>query len=86
MALHGTIEVNDMVLGHWSAQRCSHLDREPEAMDVVEYACEAHLHSTLQGNPQVDWKGNVTHRFGDGALALAARVLSVASIESHVQL
>lgn len=76
--LHGDIRVNGQHLGEWKAERASHIDEAPGPDDVVVYACEARIVSTPQGNPAVLERFDVTHRFGDGALALAARVLGQA--------
>ena len=82
MALHGEIRVNGMTIGEWSAQRSSHLDSQPRADEIVEYDCMARQDSTLEGNPAILWRGKVSHRFGDGALALAAVVLGTALMET----
>jgi hypothetical protein len=73
--LHGEIRVNGMTIGEWSAQRASHLDETPGPDTVVTYDCMVRQDSTLEGNPAILERFQVEHRFGNGALALAADVL-----------
>jgi hypothetical protein len=78
MALHGPICVNGKDIGNWYAQREMGV-LDPQADDVVTYVCVVHQEATLEGNPAINWAGTLDHRFGDGALALAAKVLTTAS-------
>ena len=71
MALHGLIQVNQRVIGEWSAQRLEHLVAEDSYYD---YFVDA----------QVPWRGlsfhaTLSHRYSDGAAALAAEVLACAA-------
>ena len=83
--LHGEIRVNGMVIGAWEAQRHTHTDSQPLADALVSYECMVRQDSIPDGNPAVLWRGKVTHRFGDGALALAASVLMKAVSETDSQ-
>lgn len=74
MALHGEIRVNGMTIGEWSAQRRSD-QYEVHADSQVVYDCMVRQDSTLEGNPAVLERFTLTHRFGDGALVLVAKVL-----------
>ncbi len=65
MALHGTIEVSGHPIGNWSAVR-----KGPRsATGVNDYRCEVTLHGWHR---RVD----VTHRYDDGALRLAALIFT----------
>lgn len=72
MALHGSIEINHQLIGYWSAvRRSAKTQQTPDAVNV--YDCE--VHSSWNGEIYLR-RFEVTHRYGDGAVALAARVLS----------
>lgn len=75
MALHGEIKANGMTIGAWEAQRAAGEKADPGPDDLVTYDCMVRQDSTLQGNEAVLERFEVTHRFGEGALALAALVL-----------
>lgn len=81
MALHGEVRVNGMTIGGWEVQRATFLDREPEADDLVVYRYMVRQDSTLQGNEAVLSRGQVVHRFGDGAVALIAEVYAAVAEE-----
>lgn len=67
MALHGEIRINGQEIGYWSARRLA--DVWPVPADMVnEYE------TTLKIDGKVT-TGRVTHRYGDGAAVLAAKVL-----------
>lgn len=83
MALHGEIRVNGMVIGEWEAQRQT--EHQPEPDDVVHYWAMARQNSTPDGCPAFLERFEVEHRFGDGALALAARVLDKAATLQKMQ-
>lgn len=79
MALHGLIQVNGVAIGHWSAVRDPDIKfKDPKPGDIVPYYCEVAQATTLEGHPAIRWEGIIQHCFGDGALALAAEVLSQA--------
>jgi hypothetical protein len=68
MALHGLIQVNDQPIGAWSAVRVA------EGADgIYRYRCE------VQVNHGIPRRFYVLHRYSDGAVALAAKVLTAAS-------
>lgn len=86
MALHGEIRVNGKIIGEWQAKR-----RVPQGFTmtwtptpdhVLAYDCIVNQHGTLEDNPPICWTGVVHHRFGDGALGLAAAVLRVATAQT----
>lgn len=77
MSLHGTIEVNRERIGWWFAQRISGGD-QPD--DVNTY--EVSVHTGRLGDAMTNWRGTVEHRYGDGAVVLAAKVLA-ASVASE---
>ena len=84
MALHGMIQVNSISIGWWSAVRVT-TGPQPAPDDMVAYNCQVRQSKTLEGNSGVNWQGQVQHRFGDGALALASEVLAAANAASHLQ-
>ena len=67
MALHGTISVNHRSIGQWEAQRVA---TNPDGNHTYEWRVSRDGHSAT---------GTLTHAFPDGALALAAKVLSAAA-------
>lgn len=70
--LHGEIKVNEIVIGEWTAER-----EEPVALDVHMYACTV-KYRNLAGYPlRADFR--VKHRHSNGAVALAAHILSEAN-------
>ncbi len=81
MSLHGEIKVNGLVIGTWEAVRQGEIQRQPGVARVIDpnttfdYACTANLNSSPDGCPAVLERFTVTHRFGDGALVLASKVL-----------
>ena len=70
MALHGLIEVNGWRIGHWAAQRLNHdvIPGQPST-----YKCEVQP----SRGPKVTF--TVEHAYEDGAVALAAKVLTEAA-------
>lgn len=71
MALHGEIKVNQQPVGEWWAVR-----QQPVVVDndqISEYACVVRLRET-----ETETRFTVQHRYGDGAVALAAKVLMTA--------
>ena len=86
MALHGKVEVNNTAIGSWEAVRHNKVSPTPLPDDYLIYDCRVYMLETLEGNPAIDWQGEVLHRFGDGALALASKVLAHAYEElEHTQ-
>ncbi len=72
MSLHGDIRVNGYLLGEWSAQRMSNVDDAVLDPDTVsEYRCRV---LTREG----DREFFVQHRYGDGSVVLATKVLAAA--------
>ena len=70
MARHGTIAVNGEIVGMWSAQRVEPMP-PPSGDTLCTYRC-----TVVEHGPQgvsVDFE--VEHRWGAGAVALAALVL-----------
>lgn len=65
MALHGPIYVGENRIGYWYARRLQPIPRE-----INTYEC------WVDRDNQRVWEGIVEHRFGDGAIALAAAVLA----------
>lgn len=76
MTLHGSIQVNGDVIGRWAARRTTiHTDPDGTAL----YECEVVM------APWVDVTTfDVRHRYDDGALTLAAKVLAHAAVDRHV--
>jgi hypothetical protein len=75
MALHGPIGVTlvgggNKVIGYWEARRTVDLE-DHEQLSV--YACEVRLND----DPPQEFE--VEHRYSDGAVALMAKVFSMAS-------
>ena len=68
MALQGTLAVNGTAIGHWGARRTGAAD----AMGWTAYEAEVDSHG-------FHWSGVVHHRFEDGALVLAAAIMSAAA-------
>lgn len=79
MSLHGDIRVNGKLVGRWSAQRAMN-DVGPDGQNL--YKCDFILNQP-DGPPS---KGDfiVVHRYQDGALRLAARVLGSAAMEEAI--
>lgn len=73
MALHGHIEVNGQAIGSWSARRTT---PGPDPDGAAVYDC--HVTMYADDPPRVE-TFHLTHVMDDGALALAARVLTRAS-------
>lgn len=73
MALHGNVSVNGRIVGHWSAQRTSARRDEVNVYDceVVTYGTE-----TLAAGRETF---QLEHRYDDGPMALAAKVLGHAT-------
>ena len=83
MALHGNIQVNHNTIGTWSAQRAAEYPggRYYIYLCRVEYTKHGDILPTKRSF-------FVTHTYGAGALALASRVMLVASeqVERRVAL
>lgn len=82
MALHGNIQINHNTIGEWSAQRAAaHPNGNYIYLCRVRYVEHGNVLSTKRSF-------FTTHAYGAGALALASRVLLVASeqIERQVEL
>lgn len=75
MALHGDLSVGGQVIGNWSAQRMGPLDGVDEEHD---YQCVVDRHPSLL-KPAARYTFVVSHRYSDGAYALASRVLAEAA-------
>lgn len=77
MALHGTIEVNGHQIGSWSAVRewepAKRAEKE-DPDDVYVYAWGVSF-KDLEGNVTTR-NGRLSHRYGDGAVALVEAVLA----------
>lgn len=71
MALHGEVKVNGRAVAWWQAVRVNG-GTQPD--DINRYACAVQR----TGSPR--WAGTVEHRYGDGAVALAAAVLAAAGV------
>lgn len=70
MSLHGDIRVNGHFLGDWSAQRVSNVDDAVLDPDTVsEYRCRVLTRD-------IDKEFYVNHRYGDGPVVLATKVLA----------
>lgn len=65
MALHGTIEINDQLIGNWQARR-TELAIHP---DGNTYYCTI----TLNGGR---FRFQVQHRFADGAAMLISKMMA----------
>lgn len=76
MALHGEVKVNRDVVAWWSATRVRG-GTNPD--DINHYQCEVGRAPTRQGLVWSIWHGTVEHRYGDGAIGLAAAVLAAAT-------
>lgn len=72
MALHGDIRVNNTKIGEWAAQRTTNPETRPWDDDVNTYRCFVAIHDKVR-------RFEVQHRYGDGAQALAAKVLGATS-------
>lgn len=70
MALHGDISVNGEVIGRWQARRRT-LSVNPDG--TAEYDCVASMYAD---NPPRARTCRLTHRYDDGAMVLAAKVLT----------
>ena len=71
MSLHGEINVNGSEIGRWNARRMQHPPQEVNDYEVVvRYREPEYL-----GGHSYTVRGCIQHRFGDGAVALAAEVL-----------
>lgn len=66
MALHGSIKVNHIPIGHWSARRVNKVVGD----GPNRYECEVYTSSD-----NTTRKFDVFHTYADGAVALAAKVL-----------
>lgn len=78
MALYGSIRVNGKPIGIWTATRVKGSISHPGPNHVLTYYCTVEQETTLPGCPAIHWHGQVNHRFGDGAVGLAAMVLATA--------
>ena len=66
MSLHGLIQVNGSTIGSWSAQR---ITTRPDGLHTYRWK--------VTEREQV-WTGDLQHDYADGAVALAAAVLTAA--------
>lgn len=74
MSLHGPIQVNGDVIGRWVARRTTpHLDPDGTAIYECEVVMAPWLDVTIF---------NLKHRYDDGAVVLAAKVLTQAAKET----
>lgn len=72
MALHGEIKVNTYAIWYWSAVRAE------EHPDHNVYDCdlwEPEQDWLMDDKPRQQYKFQVKHKYEDGAVALAAKVL-----------
>jgi hypothetical protein len=89
MSLHGRIGIGTRTILHWEAKRVRPLDEAapegdwpatataPDAVNVY--------HCWVRGpSGALVWEGEINHRFGDGAAALAGRLL-IASAPTAAQ-
>lgn len=78
MALHGEIMVNDWEIGNWQAVRQA---KHVYSLDEVHtYKCSVFLKQKgVLRKADVNHEFEVQHRFGDGALVLAEKVLAKAN-------
>ncbi len=85
MALHGQIQVNGKTIGSWSAVRLVGSGPRvarggyPKPDDVFKYDCHTHQLPDPGGRGPVLHEFIVEHRFGDGALVLASKLLAEAA-------
>lgn len=75
--LHGEVKVNDGEIARWTAVRKERVDcgeaRNGEAPPFFRYECTL-WYRNLAGYP-MEAAFDVTHRYGDGAVLLAHKVL-----------
>lgn len=84
MALHGPIKVGPLEVGYWSARRVVTGEN-----GINTYACalawtREDQQSSWRDLPPVrphanNWHGQIQHDYRDGAIALAAKVLTAAT-------
>lgn len=81
MALHGLVSINGSTLGGWSITRREKGDDHPAADQVFSYDVDLQLVPEAAGRR--DRKANlvITHRYGDGAVALMAKAFAAAAAE-----
>lgn len=75
--LHGDIRINGDKIGEWEAQCLSDVpfaQRRLQADAVADYRYEVELNYKR-------FTGQVSHRYGDGAAVLLAKVMSDATAE-----
>jgi hypothetical protein len=72
MALHGPIMVNDQTIGHWQARR---ITLAPDPDGHADYDCAVTMYAD---DPPRARTFALRHRYADGALTLAAKVLAAA--------
>lgn len=75
MALYGEIKVNNQTVGWWSAVR-----GQPHGEHHFRYGCEVE-----RINPHDRCSFDVVHDYRDGAVVLAAKVLTAAGAVLDVQ-
>lgn len=77
MALHGDICVNQKVIGEWWAVRITNTTDTALGPDAVS----KYRYEVWDDQDGMIGSGILEHRYGDGAAALAAAVLSGARID-----
>lgn len=75
MALHGPIQVNGQTIGSWQARRRT---IAIDADGAADYDCAVVMYAD---DPPRVAVFQLRHRYDDGALALAAKVLAQAKAE-----
>jgi hypothetical protein len=76
MTLHGEIKVNGQVIGAWSARRLS--PTLAESSTICTYECGVD-YLPREGGPSeepVEQRFHLEHRYGEGAVALASKILT----------
>lgn len=69
MPLHGDIRINDMKIGEWVAVR-----QEQPPTETNTYKVSVAYRDVYDREHKAE--GEITHKFGDGALVLASEVLA----------
>jgi hypothetical protein len=80
VSLHGELKVNDRVIAEWSARRVNG-GIAPDDINLYDWFYTENPQSTTKRAGRIWAGGNLSHRYGDGAAVLAAKVLQAARAE-----
>jgi hypothetical protein len=84
MSLHGELKVNGRVIAEWSARRVNG-GIQPDDVNLYDWFYTENPRSWTKSGGKIWAGGNLSHRYGDGAHVLAAKVLQAAHAEQKAR-